>query len=389
MLLYPLKYICVTCDNGQYEGEIYYYEAKHDVRLDIDDHGYNAFDYAWTDDDGSGDMGRNCYLRAMADGVVTQIVNSHPDEPDWNGYGNYIVISYPSEGYCSLYAHIKKNSFLVKVGDKVTQRQKVCRMGNSGYSLGNHLHMEVCKGTTFTRHGGIDYTPIVYADEWNIVKGYTQDIYNIRHMVLMPVDKDVTKKQIEVLCKDLNVRTEPSASSKSMGFAQQGYYDVEDVYLEEETNITWAKVDKYYLAILEGDSVLHEVSFYPTDPDPTVNQAEVTINDLRIRLEPSTSSSIMGYCPEGYYTITDTAEAEDMIWFKVCGYYIACVDGVRYIPAEDDPQKEIEELKAEIVRLNEVIAEKDEEIETQAEIVRKDVSVFTEIERLAASMIPE
>ena len=357
-LVYPLKKIWVSAD--------------------YDDHGYCALDLGWWDYDPScpEDSGRNPRLYSMADGVVTQIVNSHPDEPDWEGYGNYITIAYPSLGYCSLYAHIKKDSFMVKVGDKVSQLQPVARMGNSGYSYGNHLHLEVCKGTTFVRHGGIDFIPIVYATDWHYVDSDTQKEYNIRHMVIQPTDKDVTKLQLEVLCDDLNIRTEPSTSSKSMGFAQKGYYDVSEVI------DTWAKVDKYYLAILDGDSVLYEATFVPTDPDPTVNQCEVTINDLRIRLEPSTSSTIMGYCPEGYYTIEDTAEAEDMVWFKVCGYYIACVDGVRYIPAEDDPQKEIEELKAEIVRLNGIVDE-------QGEVIRKDVSVFTEIERLAASMIPD
>lgn len=333
-LLYPLKKIWISAD--------------------YDDHGYKALDLGWWDYDPScpEDSGRNPRLYAMADGIVTQIVNSHPDEPDWEGYGNYITIAYPSLGYCSLYAHIKQNSFMVKVGDRISQLQPVARMGNSGYSYGNHLHLEVCKGTTFVRHGGVDFLPIVYATDWHIVDSDTQEEYGIRHMVIQPTDRDVTKMQLEVLCDDLNIRTEPSTDSKSMGFAQKGWYDVTELAGNDE-GIRWAKVDRYWLAILDGDSELYDATFYPVEPNPNADQAEVTIDDLRIRKEPSTSSTIMGYCPEGYYDIEEThSDDPEYVWFKVNGYYIAFTDGVIYHPAQSDPKdKEIEELKKEVERL--------------------------------------
>lgn len=367
-LVYPLKKIWVSAD--------------------YEDHGYKALDLGWFDYDPScpEDSGRNARLYAMADGIVIGITNTHGDEPDWEGYGNTIIISYPSLGYCSLYAHIKKDSFMVKVGDKVSQLQPVARMGNSGYSYGNHLHLEVCKGTTFVRHGGIDFIPIVYATDWHEVDSDTQSEYNIRHMVIEPTDKDVTVNQVHVTGDDLRIRKSP-VDGEVVGFAQQGYYDFTDSL--SKGDYIWCKVDDYWIAGNTDVSEICRATFIPADPDPTVNQCEVSITDLRIRLEPSTSSTIMGYCPPGFYTITDTAEAEGMIWFSVCGYWIACVDGVRYIPAEDDPQKEIEELKAEIERLNGVIAEKDDRIEEQAEIIRKDVEAFMEIERISARMIPE
>ena len=355
MLIYPLRKLWISADTT--------------------DHGYNAYDWGWWSYDASmpEDTGRNPRLYAMADGVVLQIVNSHPDEPDMNGYGNYIIIRYPSEGYVSLFAHIKKDSFLVKVGDKVTQGQPVCRMGNSGYSFGNHLHMEVCKGSSFTRHGGVDYVKqgIVYATAWHIVDADTEKDYKIAHMVIEPVDRDVTKTQVHVFGDDLRIRTEPNTSSKVVGFASQGYYNVE--LLSEDTEFIWANVGEYWIASNSDVSELIEASFVPADRDESVDQAEVTIDDLRIRIEPSTSSTILGYCPTGYYNIEDTVSSDDYVWFKVCGAYIACVDGVNFLAKHDDEveklKKEIETLNNKIAELDSIIVDRDREIAVYSEAV--------------------
>ena len=363
MLIYPLRKLWISADTG--------------------DHGYNAYDWGWWSADPlmPEDSGRNPRLYAMADGIVLQIVNSHPDEPDMNGYGNYIVIRYPSEGYVSLYAHIKKDSFMVKVGDKVTQGQPVCRMGNSGYSFGNHLHLEVCKGSSFVRHGGVDYVKqgIVYATDWHVVDSDTQKDYNIVHMVIEPVDEDITKNQVHVTGGDLRIRKAP-INGEVVGFCAKGYYTytetVEDEYI-------WCKVGDYWIAGNTDVSEICEASFAPVEPDPSVDQAEVIINDLRIRIEPSTSSTIMGICPIGYYNIEETRDESDYVWFKVNSYWIACVDGVNFHKAQGDPKdKEIEELKKEIQELNEIVAEKDsiiDDLKASNEAIKSDMFSIQDI----------
>lgn len=339
ILLFPLKLIAITAD--------------------CDDHGYAAYDFGWGDDEPTEDWGQNCWLYAMADGIVTKIDNSHPDYPDDEGYGNFIIIAYPDAGYCSLYAHLKKNSCIVKVGDRVSQRQKVCKQDNSGYSFGSHLHLEVCKGTTFTRHGGVDYIAegIVYADDWNVVRPATQREYDIRHVVIQPTIQDVSKTQVLIKCTDLRVRRGPSTSAEVAGMALPGYYDVE--LISEDPSYTWANIantDYWVAADVEGDSELLEASFVPTMATVTKNQAEVQCDDLRIRLEPSTTSRIMGYAPEGFYDVEESYSGDDYVWFKCCGYWIACVDGVVYHAAqEDDKDKRIKELEAEVDMLTKTI----------------------------------
>jgi hypothetical protein len=368
MLIYPLRKVWISAD--------------------YDDHGYKACDFGWWDYDPAlpNDSGRNPQLYAMSDGVVVSIVNSHSDEPDWNGYGNYIIIRYPSEGYVSLYAHIKKDSFLVKVGDKVSQKQPVCRMGNSGYSYGNHLHLEVCKGSSFTRHGGVDFFPIVYATDWHTVDPDTEKDYPISHMVIQPVDEDVTVNQVHVFGKDLRIRKAP-INGAVVGFCEEGYYDYSETVEDE---YTWCKVGDYWIAGNTDVSEMLSATFVPADPNPLVAQAEVTITDLRIRLEPSTTSRIMGYCPIGFYDVMDSRSEDDYVWFKCCGYWIAFTDGVIYHGSQEDPKdKKIRELEEEVTILKEQIAELEDNCETQARVIKQQIEDFESIRVIAARNIPE
>jgi murein DD-endopeptidase MepM/ murein hydrolase activator NlpD len=62
----------------------------------------------------------------------------------WNagGYGNYVIIDH-GNGYKTLYAHMVTGSMTVEAGKKVSQGQKLGRMGSTGRSTGTHLHFEV------------------------------------------------------------------------------------------------------------------------------------------------------------------------------------------------------------------------------------------------------
>lgn len=86
-------------------------------------------------------------ILAFANGrVIKALKSTHPS----GGFGYYVVIRHWFDGqfYTSLYAHMKPNSFKVKVGEKVTAGQQIGVMGTSGYSTGVHLHFEIWKGRT-------------------------------------------------------------------------------------------------------------------------------------------------------------------------------------------------------------------------------------------------
>lgn len=63
-----------------------------------------------------------------------------------SGYGNFIEIQHAS-GFRSFYAHLSKT--LVNVGDSVSMGKYIACVGNSGLTIGCHLHYEIRKGNRF------------------------------------------------------------------------------------------------------------------------------------------------------------------------------------------------------------------------------------------------
>lgn len=85
-------------------------------------------------------------IKAAASGTVTYAGNAD------DGYGNYVVVSH-GNGVQTVYAHCSK--LLVSAGQKVSQGEVIAKVGSTGNSTGNHLHLEV-------RKNGITYDPQNY-----------------------------------------------------------------------------------------------------------------------------------------------------------------------------------------------------------------------------------
>ena len=84
---------------------------------------------------------------AVADGVVSMVVNlnvHYSEQLKTNRtreWGAFVKIS--SSNFVTFYCHLKYLSPVVKVGDKVSAGQKIGYYGNTGYSFGAHLHLEI------------------------------------------------------------------------------------------------------------------------------------------------------------------------------------------------------------------------------------------------------
>jgi murein DD-endopeptidase MepM/ murein hydrolase activator NlpD len=77
-------------------------------------------------------------VKAVAAGVVVKAgPNGGGDGP---AYGNAIVIKHANNTY-SQYAHLSR--IQVRIGQKVTARQRIALSGNTGNSSGPHLHFEI------------------------------------------------------------------------------------------------------------------------------------------------------------------------------------------------------------------------------------------------------
>ena len=87
-------------------------------------------------------------IQAVMDGIVIESGYSA------GGYGNYVII-YHGNGMSTMYAHCSK--LLVNTGAKVLQNQVIARVGSTGQSSGNHLHIAFIKGSTY--YNPADYLP--------------------------------------------------------------------------------------------------------------------------------------------------------------------------------------------------------------------------------------
>ena len=105
---------------------------------------------------------------APADGIAIEVVeglrdNMPGETNDFNSIGNYIMLKHDSKTY-SLLCHLKQNSTLIKVNQKVKTGEKLAQCGNSGNSSAPHLHFQVQNSPVFAKFDQ-DYNRI------NIAKG--------------------------------------------------------------------------------------------------------------------------------------------------------------------------------------------------------------------------
>lgn len=78
-------------------------------------------------------------VRPIAEGKVIQVI-TYPF-----GYGKHIVIEH-DRGARSLYAHL--SAIEVKAGQAVDKNTVVGQVGSTGWSTGNHLHLEIFQDGT-------------------------------------------------------------------------------------------------------------------------------------------------------------------------------------------------------------------------------------------------
>ena len=99
-------------------------------------------------------------IQAVMGGTVIK------SEYNAGGYGYYVVI-YHGNGISTLYGHCSK--LLVSVGATVLQNQVIARVGSTGQSTGNHLHISFLNGSTYLNPA--DYLPADMLNRINI-RGY-------------------------------------------------------------------------------------------------------------------------------------------------------------------------------------------------------------------------
>lgn len=207
-----------------------------------------AIDNGWGDTVG----GPHVDMYSPAAGTVVKIVDGYGNDKT-KGYGNYIQIDHGS-GIQTILAHCLKGAFKVKVGDKVSALQAVCKMGNSGNSNGCHVHFCVLID-------GVRKDPLLYCyalDGWHDVYAKTAQQYNIMRKKANPAEQYATARnsavdQLFVKADKLRARSTPSLDGEIYGYMPQGFYNVIDTRTVE--GYKWCKIeDDLYAAVTDGYS---------------------------------------------------------------------------------------------------------------------------------------
>lgn len=81
---------------------------------------------------------------AMRGGIAITRDLGYGQTPRLRIFGNYITIRH-EDGEYSHYGHLRSGTFKVRDGERVEQGQALALVGNSGYSFGTHLHVQVSK----------------------------------------------------------------------------------------------------------------------------------------------------------------------------------------------------------------------------------------------------
>ena len=104
---------------------------------------------------------------APADGTVVSVSDTNPDEPigaigGAHGEGNMIILKIGNHRYAML-AHLEQGSVRVSEGDRVQVGQQIGAVGDSGNSVGPHLHFQVQEGPDFDMQR-TRTVPMVFSD---------------------------------------------------------------------------------------------------------------------------------------------------------------------------------------------------------------------------------
>ena len=106
------------------------------------------------------DAGHACDVIAVADGEVVYVQDGVPGyDNEVYTAGNFVRIKHES-GVYSRYLHLVNGSIKVKVGQKVKAGAVLGTEGNTGYSMGTHLHFDINDG-----NGYVDPLPYLLGEK--------------------------------------------------------------------------------------------------------------------------------------------------------------------------------------------------------------------------------
>ena len=204
-------------------------------------------------------------------GVITTVTNDVTGSSTSKPRGNTIIMQLENKDFECRFYHLKKDSVVVKVGQKVKAGQKLALMGYTGLcspegAKGTHLHFEI-------RLKGEPVDPIPY------LKG-TKPV--VKPVAKPPKPANVPNKKYSVLCAALNIRSGPGLTNARVGFLKRG-----EIFEVLEVENGWGRIAKGQWCSLDPAFAKEAVLY------------KVTASVLNIRSGPGTQYSDIGNLKRG------------------------------------------------------------------------------------------
>jgi len=223
-------------------------------------------------------------------------------------------------------------------------------------------------------------------------------IYNpaVTDNIVEPVERDKYTPQVEVTISNLRIRSNPSTSASIYGICAKGIFNYTETAISDD--LKWYKIGpEHWIADVDGVEELSYVVWdkpSTTERDTSVNQLQITIDNLRVRETPNTDAHVFGFADIGYYDVLDVQGKEDYTWYQIgLNSWVAGVSGTTYLPSTLPPdiesivmenkklKEENEELKKtlkeEQQRSNE-LSEADASLVEKVSLLEKDLDVEKE-----------
>lgn len=170
---------------------------------------------------------------AFADGVVTSTCNSGVQY----GQACYVRIKH-SNGWQTLYYHLKSGSVCVSVGQSVKKGQKLGIMGATGVATGVHLHFQIDKGGSSTAIDPYDY------------------IFNGKELVPQSTSKKSNEDiATEVIRGDWGNGQDRKNRLASAGYDYSAIQSIVNARLSGKTSSSSTSSNKRYYTVVKGDTL--------------------------------------------------------------------------------------------------------------------------------------
>ena len=163
---------------------------------------HKALDFGWLTKYGANRPVKACKSgTVVAAGQITETINGK------KYYPTMVVIMHPDTDcvWITRYWHLVKGSCKVKAGDTVTQGQVIGTRGNTGYSNGVHLHLELWKCPLNYAYKASDYSKYA-VNPLNYLYYFDGQVFN--QSGAFKLSKKPTEETTETMAETVNTEVE-------------------------------------------------------------------------------------------------------------------------------------------------------------------------------------